>query len=171
MGLLEDVLAPSPRAVVVHSPRPVDEALAILEYLISSRGHAMAPRRLMGVRLLDGAIVGSRVSFTAVPASNSAILGMRREPPALEFTGSVDEMDDGSVLNGSIRAPMALGIPAIGITLLFALFLVWNGIAPVLIAIGVLAWIFVTAIVVVSLEEQRLGEADVIRRYLEAALA
>ena len=40
-----------------------------------------------------------------------------------------------------------------------------------LVALAVVAWIFLTVIVVSSLGEQRLGEADAIGPWLEAALS
>ena len=51
------------------------------------------------------------------------------------------------------------------------LFLLWGGIALPLVAIGVVAWAFLSIIVIVSLGEQRLGPVDEIRRLLEDALA
>ena len=56
-------------------------------------------------------------------------------------------------------------------TVLVALFLLWNRIPLALVAVAVVAWIFLTVIVVSSLGEQRLGEADAVGPWLEAALA
>ena len=75
------------------------------------------------------------------------------------------------MLTGTIEAPMTLGLPAVAITAAVGLFLLWGGIPIALVAIGVVAWIFLTIIVIVSLGEQRLGPADEIRRLLEDALA
>ncbi len=75
------------------------------------------------------------------------------------------------MLAGSITAPMAFAIPAVALTLLVALFLAWSGIPLALVGLGVAAWVFLTAIVVSSLQEQRLREADALGRFLEAALA
>jgi hypothetical protein len=59
----------------------------------------------------------------------------------------------------------------VGITSAVGLFLLWGGIPVPLVVIGVIAWIFLTIIVVVSLGEQRLRPADEVRRLLEDALA
>ena len=75
------------------------------------------------------------------------------------------------MLSGTIVAPMTLGLPAAAITAAVGLFLLWGGIALPLVAIGVVAWAFLSIIVIVSLGEQRLGPVDEIRRLLEDALA
>ena len=55
--------------------------------------------------------------------------------------------------------------------MLVALFLAWNGIPLPLVALAAVAWIFLSVVVVNSLEEQRLARADVIGPWLEEALA
>ena len=171
MRLWHDVITPTPRRVVVHSPRPPDEALAILGNLLTGGRLQVRSRAASGVVLVDGTVEGLAVSFTAVPGSRAGA----EQPPesrSLDFTGAIEAESDGSVLTGSISAaPTALGLPAAAITALFALFLVWNGIPLPLVALGVVAWIFLTIIVVAGIGEQRLARADAIGRLLEDALA
>jgi hypothetical protein len=169
VSVWQDVVRAS-RDVVVHSPRPVDEARAILAELLAGRGSPPRPRRPSGVAFVDGAVDGSRVTFAATPRPASPSPS-GQEPPRLVFTGTIRDTGDGSVLTGTIVAPMTLGLPAVAITAGVALFLLWGGIPIALVAVGVIAWIFLTIIVVVSLGEQRLGPADEVRRLLEDALA
>ena len=169
MSVWEDVVRAS-RDVVVHSPRPIDEARAILGELLAGHGSSLRPRRAPGVAFVDGAVDGSRVTFAATPRSGPASPS-GQEPPRLVFTGTLRDTGDGSVLSGTIVAPMTLGLPAAAITAAVGLFLLWGGIALPLVAIGVVAWAFLSIIVIVSLGEQRLGPVDEIRRLLEDALA
>ncbi len=169
MSTWEDVVRAS-RDVVVHSPRPIDEARTILDELLAGRSSSLRPRRKSGVTFIDGAVDGSRVTFAATPRSATPSPG-GQEPPRLEFTGTIRETGDGSVLMGTIAAPMTLGLPAAAITAAVGLFLLLGGIPVILVAIGVIAWIFLSIIVIVSVGEQRLGPADEIRRLLEDALA
>ncbi len=160
----------TPRRVVVHSSRPIGEARAIVGALVDGPGGSLPARGSRGVRFVGGEIDGSRVSFSASlrpgpePGSGS-------EPPRYAFSGTLEGDDEGSVLAGSITTPMTFGVPAAGLTLLVALFLLWGGLPIPLVAIGVVAWVFLTIVVVASLQEQRLGQADGIRRLLEDALA
>ena len=66
---------------------------------------------------------------------------------------------------------MTFGVPAAGLTVLLVLFLLWGGLPIPLVAIGVVAWIFLTVVVIASLQEQRLRQADGIRQLLEDVLA
>ena len=66
---------------------------------------------------------------------------------------------------------MTFGVPAAGLTVLLALFLLWGGLPVPLVAIGIVAWIFLTIVVIASLQEQRLRQADGIRQLLEDVLA
>ena len=88
------------RLLVVHSPRPVAEARAILARLLGGDDARPVPGPPAGIALVDGAVDATRVTFTAVP----------REGASLEFDGTIDDTPDGSVLVGSISAPMALGV-------------------------------------------------------------
>lgn len=171
MSLWHDVITPTPRRVVVHSPRPPDEALAVLGHLLNGGRLRVRSRATSGVVLVGGTVDGLGVSFTAMPASRAGA-----EPPPesrwLDFVGAIEAASDGSLLTGSISAsPTAFGLPAAAITALFALFLVWNGIPLPLVGIGVVAWIFLTVIVIAGLGEQRMAGADAIGRLLEDALA
>jgi hypothetical protein len=127
-------------------------------------------RTTRGVRFVDGEVDGSRVTFSA-SARPGPDAGGESEPPTYDFSGTLEGGDDGSVLAGSITTPMTFGVPAVGLTVLLALFLLWGGLPVPLVAIGVAAWIFLTVVVIASLQEQRLGQADGIRRLLEDALA
>ena len=172
MSLWHDVITPTPRRVVVHSPRPPDEALAILGNLLTGGRLQVRSRAASAVVLVDGTVDRLAVSFTAVPASRASATESAPESRSLEFTGAIEAESDGSVLTGSISAaPTAFGLPAAAITALFALFLVWNGIPLPLVALGVVAWIFLTVIVIAGLGEQRLAGADAIGHLLEEALA
>ena len=171
MSLWNDVITPTPRRVVVHSPRPVDEARAVLENLIEGRSR-QDRTRASGFTLVDGTVDHEAVSFTAVPTLRATGGETAPESRPLAFMGTINGSADGSVLSGSISAtPTALGLPAAGITALVALFLVWNAIPLPLVAVGVVAWIFLTVIVVAGIGEQRLARADGIRRLLEDTLA
>ena len=75
------------------------------------------------------------------------------------------------MLAGTITTPMTFGVPAAGLTVLLVLFLLWGGLPIPLVAIGVVAWTFLTVVVIASLQEQRLNQADGIRRLLEDVLA
>jgi hypothetical protein len=165
----EDVTRAS-RDLVVFSPRPIDEARAVLAELLAGRGTPPHGRRASGVAFVDGTVQGSRVTFAVAPRLASPSPS-GQEPPRLAFSGTIRETEDGSVLAGTIAAPMTLGLPAVAITAAVGLFLLWGGISILLVAVGVVAWIFLTIIVVVSVGEQRLGPADEIRRLLEDALA
>ena len=171
MSLWHDVITPTPRRVVVHSPRPPDEARAIVASLLAG-GSGPNRRRASGIVLIDGMVDGAAVSFTAVPRSRASDADAGAESRSLEFNGTIDGSEEGSVLAGSISAvPTAFGLPAAAITALFTLFLVWNGIPLPLVAVGVVAWIFLTIIVVAGIGEQRLAGAAAIGRLLEDALA
>jgi hypothetical protein len=150
--------APS-RQVVVHSPRPADEVRAILVRLLVARTTSI---RAGSSRLTieDGVVDGDAVSFTAL--SNDAA--------PLKVTGTIAAGFDGSVLLATVTAPTTLRIPAAGLTVLVALFLAADGIPLGLVALGVVAWVFLTLIVVASIEEQRLGDAEPISQWLEGAL-
>ncbi len=172
MSLWHDVITPTPRRVIVHSPRPPDEALAIIASLLAGGSGPSRRRASSGLVLVDGTVDGVAVSFTAVPKSRASAVESGPESRSLEFKGTIDGSLEGSVLDGSIAAaPTAFGLPAAGITVLFALFLVWNGIPLPLVAVGVVAWIFLTIIVVAGIGEQRLAGAAAIGRLLEDALA
>jgi hypothetical protein len=158
------IASPAPRRVVVHSPRPVDEVRGILEALVTGGRRPIPPRTGPRVRVVDGELDGATVTFTVVPVATN-------EAPSLEFSGTIDALADGSVLTGSIRAPMAFGLPAAGLTVLVVLFLLWSGIPIALVAIGAVAWVFLTLIIVAGLQEQRLRGAEAIQRLLEDALA
>lgn len=149
------------RLLIVRSPRPVDEARAALVALLGGDDGSAAPRSAGGVMVIDASVDHSHVAFTA----------MARQAATLAFDGTIGETPDGSALVGSISAPMALGMPAAIITVMVALFLAWNGIPLLLVALAAVAWIFLSVIVINSLEEQRLARADVIQRWLEEALA
>ena len=75
------------------------------------------------------------------------------------------------MLAGSITTPMTFGVPTAGLTVMLALFLLWGDLPLPLVAIGVVAWIFVTIVVIASLQEQRLRQADGIPYLLEDVLA
>ena len=172
MNPWHDMITPAPRRIVVHSPRPPDEAVAILGNLVTGGRRPMRSRASAGVVLVGGTVDGLGVSFTAVPTSRSAGQEQPPESRSLAFVGVIEATAEGSVLTGSISAaPTALGLPAAAITALLALFLAWNGIPLPLVAVGVVAWIFLTAIVIGGLGEQRLAGADAIGRLLEDALA
>lgn len=172
MSLWHDVITPTPRRVIVHSPRPPDEALAIIASLLAGGSGPNRRRTSSGIVLVDGAVDGGVVSFTAVPKSRASAVEAVAESRSLEFKGSIEAESDGSVLEGSISAaPTAFGLPAAGITVVVALFLLWNGIQPALVAVGVVAWIFLTIIVVAGIGEQRLSGAPAVGRLLEDALA
>lgn len=158
--------APS-RPLIVHSPRSADDARAILGALLAD--DRPVPGGASRVLLVDGALDGSRVSFNLVVGRNAGVV--RRDAPPLEFIGAVDDTADGSVLRGSITAPTALALPAAGLTVLVALFLLWNRLPLALVALAVVAWVFLTVIVVSSLGEQRLDDAYPIGQWLEEALA
>jgi hypothetical protein len=167
-----DLITPAPRQVVVYSHWPVDQALAILGDLASGRRGAFRAAATRGLRLLDGSVDGRTVTFTAVPASRAAAADSAPESRSLEFRGSIEATPDGSVLAGSISAaPTAFGLPAAALTVLVALFLAWNAIPLPLVALGVVAWVFLTGVVVGGIGEQRLAGADAIGRLLEDALA
>jgi hypothetical protein len=155
------VIGATSRLLIVHSPLPAAEARAILVGLLAGDAERPARRSAAGIARIEGAVDASRVTFTALP----------REGAPLEFDGAIGDTPDGSALVGSISAPMALGWPAAIITALVALFLAWNGIPILLVAVAAVAWIFLSVVVVNSLEEQRLARADVIARWLEDALA
>jgi hypothetical protein len=155
------VIGATSRPLIVHTPRAVDEARAILEGLLVGHDQPVAPRSTSGVTVVDGAVESAQVSFTA----------MLRQASPLQFTGTIGETPDGSVLVGSLSAPMALGWPAAILTVLVALFLARNGIPLPLVGLAALAWIFLSVVVVNSLEEQRLSRSDLIQRWLEDALA
>ena len=156
------------RPLIVHSARPAAEARAILEALLAD--DRPVPGGAVRVTLVDGAVDASQVSFkvVAVPRNPGVV---RRDAPPLEFAGTIGDDEDGSVLRGSITAPTALVLPAVALTVLVALFLAWNRMPLLLVALAVVAWIFLTVIVVSSLGEQRLGDADAIGPWLEAALS
>jgi hypothetical protein len=166
----DQAFAPA-RPLVVRSPRGIEEARETLEELLAGRGRPIAPRRSPRVFVVDGVVDGAEVSFQAVPVSRRGTSGDLQPPPPLAFAGTIAADPDGSVLAGSITAPMAFGIPAAGLTLLVALFLGWSGIPLPLVGVGVVAWVFLTAIVVSSLQEQRLREVDGLGRFLEEVLA
>jgi hypothetical protein len=172
VSLWHDVTTPSPRRVVVHSPRPADEALAILANLLTGEPRPIRSRASPGIMLLEGAVDTRGVAFTVMPRTRAAGPGQPTESRTLEFVGAIEATSDGSMLTGSISAPpTALGLPAAAIAALVALFLIWNGIPLPLVAVGVVAWIFLTVIVVAGIGEQRLAGADSIGRLLEDALA
>ena len=160
----------TPRRVVVYSPRPVDEARAIVRALLDGAGGPLPSRTVRGVTIVGGEVDGSRVTFSASTRPD-AEPGSLAEPPRYAFTGVLEGGEEGSVLAGTITTPMTYGVPAAGLTILLVAFLVWNGLPIPLVAIGVVAWIFLTVVVIASLQEQRLGQADGIRRLLEEALA
>jgi hypothetical protein len=163
------VIGAPTRPLIVRSPRPADEVRAILGALLADdRPVPGGPTR---VTLVDGAVEASRVSFkvVAVPRNPGVV---RRDAPPLEFAGTIDDDGpDGSILWGSVTAPTALALPAVAITVLVAAFLVWNRIPLALVALATVAWSFLTVIVVSSLGEQRLGDADPIGPWLEDALS
>ena len=125
----------TPRRLVVYSPRPVDEARAIVQAL---RGRARrdapvaddARRQVRRRRGRRGAGLVLRVDEAGPEGGADA------EPPRYEFTGTLEGGDDGSLLAGSITTPMTFGVPAAGLTVLLALFLLWGGLAVPLVAIG-----------------------------------
>ena len=160
----------TPRRLVVDSPHPVDEARAIVQGLVGGNGTAVRSRTKRGVRFLDGEVDGARVSFSAATRPGPEAGGVS-EPPRYDFSGTLDGGDEGSVLMGSITTPMTFGVPAAGLTVILLLFLLWDGLPVPLVAIGAVAWIFLTVVVIASLQEQRLNQADEIRRVLEDALA
>jgi hypothetical protein len=162
------VIGAPTRPLIVHSARPAAESLAILGALLAD--DRPVPGGSTRVTLVDGAVDASQVSFkvVAVPRNPGVV---RRDAPPLEFAGAIDDDEDGSVLRGSITAPTALALPAVALTVLVALFLAWNRMPLLLVALAVVAWIFLTVIVVSSLGEQRLAEADGIGPWLEAALS
>jgi len=161
----------TPRRVVVYSSRSVDEARAIVRALLEGgAGDPLPPRTIRGVTIVDGEVDGARVTFSASTRPD-AEPGSLAEPPRYAFTGVLEGAEDGSVLAGSITTPMTYGVPAAGLTVLLAAFLLWNGLPLPLVAIGIVAWIFLTVVVIASLQEQRLGQVDGIRRLLEDALA
>lgn len=158
----QDVVSPV-RPVELVSALPVDQARASLVEVLAGRRRLGAPGRPSDLVVVDGAVTGSRVSFRVLTPGG-------RQAPPLEFEGTLEALDGGSLLWGSITAPTALGLPAAGLTAGIGLFLWWGGVPLVLVAIGVVAWAFLTIIVVASLQERRLGEADAVGRFLEAAL-
>ena len=160
----------TPRRLVVYSPRPVDEARAIVEALLDGRGATLPSRTTRGVRFVDGEVDGALVTFSASTRPGPEG-GAESEPPRYDFSGTLEGGDDGSLLAGSITTPMTFGVPAAGLTVLLALFLLWGGLAVPLVAIGIVAWIFLTVVVIASLQEQRLRQADGIRQLLEDVLA
>ena len=171
MSLWHDVITPTPRRVVVHSPRPPEEALVIMASLLAGGSGPKRGRPASGIMLVDGTVDGASVSFTAVPTSRASAAESDAESRSLEFDGTIEASMEGSVLTGSISAtPTAFGLPAAAITALVALFLLWNGIPLPLVAVGVVAWIFLTIIVVAGIGEQRLAGAAAIGRLLEDAL-
>ena len=160
----------TPRRLAVYSPRPVDEARAIVQALLDGRGGTLPSRTTRGVRFVDGEVDGAAVSFSASTRPGIEA-GADAEPPRYEFTGTLEGGEDGSLLAGSITTPMTFGVPAAGLTVLLALFLLWGGLPVPLVAIGIVAWIFLTIVVIASLQEQRLRQADGIRQLLEDVLA
>ncbi len=160
----------TPRRLVVYSPRPVDEARAIVQALVDGHGTAVPSRTTRGVRFVGGEVDGVLVSFSASTRPGPEA-GGDSEPPRYEFTGVLDGGGEGSVLSGTITTPMTFGVPAAGLTVLLVLFLLWGGLPVPLVAIGTVAWIFLTVVVIASLQEQRLNQADGIRRLLEEVLA
>src|SRR6478735_7451441 len=95
----------TPRRLIVYSPRPVDEARAIVEALLDGRGRTIPSRTTRGVRFVDGEVDGALVSFSASTRPGPED-GADSEPPRYEFTGTLEGGDDGSVLAGSITTPM-----------------------------------------------------------------
>jgi hypothetical protein len=160
----------TPRRVVVYSPRPVDEARAIVRALVDDGARMVPSRTTRGVRFIDGEVDGARVWFSASTRPGPEA-GADSEPPTYGFTGTLEGGDDGSVLSGSITTPMTFGVPAAGLTVLLALFLLWGGLPVPLVAIGTVAWIFLTIVVIASLQEQRLRQAEGISQLLEEVLA
>jgi hypothetical protein len=163
------VIGTPTRPLIVHSSWPADEVRTILEGLLTKDGGLVIRGSASRVTLVDGAVGGSAVTFRILPAARNAPGG--REPSPLEFAGTIDDAPDGSVLWGSISAPTSLALPAAAVTVLVGFFLLWNRIPLALVAVAVVAWIFLTVIVVSSLGEQRLGEADAVGPWLEDALA
>jgi hypothetical protein len=157
------IASPAPRRVEVRSPRPVEEARSILGELLDGRRRPTARERSHGGLRLEGAIDGSAVSFTATRGTGT-------QPPTLAFDGTLAEGDGGSVLTGSITAPLAYGLPAVALTAGLALFLLWSGVPVVLVALGVIAWVFLTVVVLAAIQEQRLADADLVRAVLEDVL-
>jgi hypothetical protein len=163
MSVWQDVVSPR-RRVEVYSPRPVEEARTSLGAVLEGRRRPVAPFASAGGRIVAGAIDGPSVWFSAVLAGG-------RELPPIEFEGTLEATGDGSLLAGSLRAPMVLGLPAAGLTAGVGLFLWWGGVPLVLVALGVIAWAFLTIVVLASLQERRLGEAsEVVGRFLQVAL-
>src|SRR5262249_25573290 len=105
----------TPRRVVVYSPRPVDEARAIVRALMADdTGGGPRSRTVPGVTIVDGAVDGARVTFTASTRPD-AEPGSLAEPPRYAFTGLLEGGEEGSVLAGSITTPMTYGVPAAGL--------------------------------------------------------
>ena len=80
VSLWHDVTTPTPRRVVVHSPRPLDEAVRIIEDLLSGGGGAIRRVRHRASQLVDGSVDGLAVLLhrraRLAPVRRGAVAGV-----------------------------------------------------------------------------------------------